>query len=105
MKYLDIDKSLVPYEFEILLAGELFKFRVNYNEEFDYFTIDLFKDDKPVIYGEKLVYGRPLFVSCLEKPKIDILPYDVTGRIERITYENLNEEVFLFLVGDEDETI
>ena len=46
-----------------------------------------------------------LFVSCLEKPKIDILPYDVTGRIERITYENLNEEVFLFLVGDEDETI
>ena len=46
MRYLDIDKSLVPYEFEILLAGELFKFRVNYNEEFDYFTIDLFKDDK-----------------------------------------------------------
>lgn len=105
MRYIDIDKNLIPYEFEMTLANELFRFRVNYNEEFDYFTIDLFKDDIPLIYGEKIVYGRPLFLSCLEGPKIDIVPYDVTGRIERITYENLNEEVFLFLVGDEDETI
>ena len=105
MRYIDIDKNLIPYEFEMTLANELFRFKVNYNEEFDYFTIDLFKDDIPLIYGEKIVYGRPLFLSCLEGPKLDIVLYDVTGRIERVTYENFNKEVFLFLVGDEDETI
>ena len=105
MRYIDIDKTLIPYEFEMSLANELFKFKVNYNEEYDYFTMDLFKNDEIIILGEKLVYGRPLFMATLNGPKIDILPYDVTGRIERITYENLNEEVFLFLVGDEDETL
>ena len=102
MKYIDIDKNLIPYEFEISLANELFKMKVNYNEEYDYFTLDLSKDDISIINGEKLVYGRPLFLASLDKPKVDILPFDVTGTIERITFENLNEEVFLFLVGDDD---
>lgn len=105
MRYIYIDKNLIPYEFEIALVGDLFKFKINYNEESDYFTIDLFKDEIPLIFGEKIVYGRPLFLTCLEGPKIDILPYDLTTRIERVTYENFNEEVFLFLVGDGDETV
>ena len=101
MRYIDIDKNLIPYEFEMTLANELFRFKVNYNGEFDYFTIDLFKNNETIILGEKLIYGRPLFLSCLEGPKIDIVPYDIAGRVERINYENLNEEVFLFLVGDD----
>ena len=105
MRYIEIDKELIPYKFEISLADELFTFEVNYNEEFDYFTINLYKNDEVLVLGEKVVYGRPLFLTCLDKPKIDILPYDVTGTIERVTFENMNEEVFLFLVGDDDGAI
>lgn len=108
MKYIKIEKELIPYEFEVSLKGEMFKFEVNYNEDFDFFAIDLYKNDEIIILGEKLVYGRPLFLPCLHKdiPKAYILPYDISESVNRITFENLNEQVFLYLVeDDEDETL
>lgn len=103
MKYIEIDKDLVPYKFDITLEGETYTFNINYNFLNDFFTIDLSKGDEIIVIGEKLIYGKPLFLSVLYKdiPKIDILPFDLSNRSKRITFENLNEEVFLFLVGDE----
>lgn len=102
MKYIDINKDMIPYRFDITLADETYTFEVNYNSLKDYFTIDLYKNDEVIVLGEKLVYGKPLFLSSQHKdiPKVDILPLDLTNKTERITFENLNKEVFLFLVGD-----
>lgn len=107
MEYIKIDKELIPYEFEIILKGETFKFEINYNNSHDFFTVDLYKNNEIIILGEKLVYGRPLFLPCLYKevPKVYILPYDVSGNSDRITFENLNEEVFLYLVEDDEDEV
>lgn len=100
--YIEIDKSLIPYSFDITILGETFTFEVNYNDYKDFFTINLLKNGEVIVLGEKLVYAKPLFLSAQHKdiPKVDILPYNLTENIERITFENFNESVFLYLVGD-----
>ena len=39
MNYIDIDKTKVPYEFEIVLNNETFQFELNYNSVGDFFTV------------------------------------------------------------------
>lgn len=107
MKYIEIDKDMIPYRFDITLEGETYTFEVNYNALKDFFTIDLLKNDEIIVLGEKLVYGKPLFMTARHKdiPKPIIIPYDVSENTERITFENMNKDVFLFLIGDENEAL
>ena len=107
MEYIEIDKNMIPYRFDITLEGETYTFQVNYNATHDFFTMDLYKNDEVIVLGEKLVYGKPLFMSAQHKdiPKTIIIPYDVSENTDRITFENLNEDVLLFLVGDNDEIL
>ena len=92
---IDIFKNDIPYRFEIVL-GELFEFEVNYNTQYDYFTLDLLKDGEVVIQGEKILYGKELFSNY---PHIDaprgITPKDLAGIENRVTFNNLGEMVFL----------
>ena len=105
MEYVNIDKSLIPYRFNIKLSDETYTFEMNYNERYDFFTINLFKNEVPIILGEKIVYGKPLFTSYdhLGIPRISILPFDLSGNTDRLTYENFNEQVFLYLVEGDNE--
>lgn len=100
--YINVDKSLIPYSFDITLKGETYTFEVNYNSLNDFFTLNLIKNGEIIVLGEKLLYGKPLFLTASYKdiPKIDIIPYDLAENTERITFENFNESVFLYLVGD-----
>lgn len=103
-EYIDIDKNEIPYAFEMELAGEIFEFEVNYNHAHDFFTLDLFKNGGALVVGEKLVLNRLLFRNrtSIELPKVQIIPKDRANSATRITYENLNETVFLY-VGETDE--
>ncbi|MEA0552964.1 hypothetical protein U1P98_04470 [Lysinibacillus irui] len=103
-EYIEIDKGEIPYSFEIELAGEIFEFEVNYNQTHDFFTVDLFKDGGVLVIGEKLIINRPLFRNLvnIDLPKEQIIPKDRAGVADRITYDNLNETVFLY-VGESDE--
>lgn len=107
MEYMEIDKSMVPYRFDMTIKGETYTFQVNYNTIHDFFTMDLYKNDEVIVLGEKIVYGKPLFFTSQYKdvPKTTIIPYDVSENTDRITFENLNEDVLLFLVGDDDEIL
>lgn len=107
MKYIDINKDLIPYRFEMTLGEKTYIFEIGYNTLEDYFTIDLLKEDEPIVLGEKIVYGKPLFLSAQHKdiPNINIMPYDLSENTNRITFENMNKDVFLFIVGDEDEIL
>lgn len=100
MDYINIDKSLIPYEFEIKIKDETYRFIVSYNSDYDFFTIDLYKGEEAIVIGEKVVYGRPLFVSALYRdiPKAYILPFDLAQKEDKVTFENFNEQVFLYLV-------
>lgn len=103
-QYIEIDKKSIPYRFEIDLNNEVFEIQVNYNESFDFFTIDLVKNGQALVLGEKLMLNRPLFVNrvSIELPKVQIIPKDRANVASRITFENMNETVFLY-VGEFDE--
>lgn len=103
-EYIEIDKDEIPYSFEIELAGEVFEIEVNYNQTHDFFTVDLFKDGGVLVIGEKLIINRPLFKNRvnIDLPKVQIIPKDRANSATRITYENMNETVFLY-VGDSGE--
>ena len=51
MKYIDIEKEKIPYGFEIVLKNETFQLEVFYNTSGDFFTIDLYKNHRPIVYG------------------------------------------------------
>jgi hypothetical protein len=101
MEYVEIEKDLIPYEFDIVIGGKTYTFLLNYNAEYGFFTVDLHRNGNLIVAGEKIVYGRPLFFSCrhLEIPTIPILPYDMSGNEAQVTWDNLNETVFLWLVS------
>ena len=99
--YIEIDKEAIPYRFEIELGGELFEMEIKYNQRFDFFTVDLYRDDELLLAGQKIVYGQPLFPDYDNRfPKVPIIPMDESGTpIDRITYDNFGESVLL-LVGE-----
>jgi hypothetical protein len=103
IEYIEIEKELIPYQFNIQLEGVTFTLGVNYNSEFDYFTLDLYQNGEVILYGEKVVYGKPLFTNFLHLniPGELIVPLDLTEQETRVTYENLGEKVFLYVLEGE----
>jgi hypothetical protein len=98
--YVPIQKEQTPYRFEIVLGAEVFEIEVRYNADFDFFTLDLYKDGEALVYGEKLVYGVPLFVDVFDQrfPVLQLVPKDDAGLETRVGHANLGETVFLQVV-------
>lgn len=93
--YIKINKELVPYRFNILLADEWFELSIDYNKTADMFTVGVYKDDE-LITNEPLIFGMPLFNDTYQPnkfPAIEIVPYGVSE--DTVTFENLGETVFL----------
>lgn len=98
MQYIEIEKDMIPYTFEITLGIEVFLFDVLYNDREGLFTVNLYdKDRNPLAYGEPLIYGEVLFdaVRDLEFPIVEIRPIDESGKESVITLDNLNDKVLL----------
>lgn len=111
---ISINKNLIPYDFEILLSGEMFKISVSYNEAADLFILGLSKlnentaEYEEICAGEPIIYGVPLwqdvFVSG-KYPALTIIPLDESGSVSAITYDGLGTTTFLTIDngGDENE--
>lgn len=103
--YIEIEKDLIPYRFDITLAGEIFYFDVRYNEQADIFTVDLYDvNEDPIVYGEPLVLGKALYDDLDDErlPLAQLMPLDLSGRESRVTYDNLNKTVFLYDLSETD---
>ena len=95
---IEIEKELLPYNFDIALAGEEFNMSMDYNKAADLFTCTLSKDGEVVVYNEPLIYGVELFADVYRAdyfPAISIVPLDEAGIETAITYENFCKTVFL----------
>lgn len=103
MNIIDINKNLCPYQLDMQLSNVTYTFRIRYNSEFDYFTTDLLIGETEILNGEKILYGRELFLSHnhLNIPR-GIIPLDVADEQIRAGYNELGDTVFLYLVGDSD---
>lgn len=102
--YVEINKELIPYQFNILLAGEWFELYVDYNKTADMFTLTLYKDDE-LISAEPLVLGVPMFRDVYQPekfPAIMLVPYDPSGNAENVSYDNLGVSVFLTIDDEGD---
>lgn len=100
MLYIDIDKEDIPYQFDMDIKDEEFTFHIHYNERFDYFTVDLYKDGEVVAMGDKIVYGRALFAAYPDDaklPQYPITPIDLGGLEKRVGWDNFMESVFLYI--------
>lgn len=95
---IEVDKELIPYSFNIVLAGELFNMAFDYNKTADLFTCTLSKNGEVVVYNEPIVYGVPLFADVYKAdlfPALDIVPFDEAGNESAVTYANFGKTVFL----------
>lgn len=109
---LEIKKDLLPYRFNILLAGELFELKFSYNATAALFTVDLYKDGEMICAGEPIMYGVPLWKDVYKSttfPALTIVPKDTSGEANAVTFDNLGETVLLIVengtieVVDDDE--
>ena len=101
---IEINKSLIPYTFNIALGGEEFTFRVDYNNTGGFFTVELSKNGETICSGEPIKYGKRLFsdVWSPKFPTIDIVPIDPSGEYNAVTYDNLCEGVILAVDNEEE---
>ena len=102
-EYIEIEKALIPYKFEVELGVELFEFTIEYNEFGDFFTVSLKKDGETLVNNEKITYGEPLFKEFADDrfPAPTIVPIDEAGIESRVSWGNLNKTVFLVVMNGE----
>lgn len=93
-----IDKSQIPYSFNVTLANMTFTFEIMYNTKAKLFTATLKVNETVMVYNEPIIYGMPLFKDVYESgnfPALDIVPLDESGQETEVTFENFGVTVFL----------
>lgn len=93
-----IEKSLIPYSFSIALNDVTYILEIRYNAEADLFTIGLYDRDRNLICTEPITYGAELFKPQYQAelyPAMRIVPIDDSGSTTVVTWDNMNERVFL----------
>lgn len=101
---LEINKNIIPYTFKIVLEGEEFDFRIDYNRTANLFTVSLSKNGTDLCIGEPIIYGKPLFGDLINRgefPKVTITPIDRSGENNAVTFDNLSNTVLLSVTGGE----
>lgn len=102
---IEVEKELMPYNFDIALAGDEFNLEFMYNKTADMFTVTLSKEDEVLVFNEPIIYGVPLFADVYKSglfPMVEIVPLDESGTETAVTYDNFGKTVFL-TIDDEPE--
>lgn len=96
--YIPIEKELIPYSFEILLADERFELLIDYNKTADLFTVAVYSNNE-LLCVEPLMLNVPLFQDTYKPgfPAVTLVPYDPSGVAKKVTWDNLGVSVFLSL--------
>lgn len=99
-----VSKELIPYRFSFdvdLDDKKDIEFSIRYNAEYDFFTMDLYIDSKPLAFGEKLMLGQVLFQD-VDIPNFPIIiPWDFSGMSTRVGWDDLGENVILVVIDDD----
>ena len=104
IQYIDVSAELTPTTFLIKLVDKTYRLTFRYNPRGQFFTVDLGLDSSgdtlPLVYGEVLRYGKPLFEAYNDEryPLPVICPLCLTGdQIDDITYDNFGNAVKLYI--------
>lgn len=91
-----INRDDIPYRFDIELAGVVFTFEIDYNVAYDFFAMDVYLGEDPIVLGQKLVLNRSLFAEVVDTripDGLDIIPRSNTE--QRISWDNFGDKVQL----------
>lgn len=110
--YLDFNFDDLPNAFSHDIDGNTYNFMLYYNDTNDSFYIDIYDNSKPqvpLIMGEKLVYGMPLFggINDPRLPAIQIVPIDDDGNESIVNRSNFPDIIKLEFIDtdlDNDDT-
>ena len=105
---IEIEKDLLPYSFDIVLAGEEFNMAFMYNKTADLFTCTLSKNKEVLVYNEPVIYGVEMFADVYKSgvfPMISIVPLDEAGIETAVTYDNFGKTVFLTIDDEPDSEV
>lgn len=106
MRIIEINKDLIPYNFDILLNDDVYNMLVDYNNTADLFTVTLSKEGEVLCYCEPIIYGQPLFGDLVTRgnfPTVTITPIDESEESNTVTFDNLSRTVFLSVEGETNE--
>lgn len=95
---IEVKKELMPYNFNIALAGAMFNMEFCYNAKADLFTCTLSRDNEVLVYNEPIIYGVEMFADVYRSglfPMLAIVPLDEAGIETAVTYANFGKTVFL----------
>lgn len=100
VRQIPIDKSQIPYTFQVKLAGETFRLGVNYNQAGDFFTLDLYRGKDILVLGEKMMLGVRMFAIYADRriPSVAVVPWDMSERAERVGWSELGTSVQLYII-------
>lgn len=102
---IEVDKELLPYTFDIVLAGEEYNMDFAYNKAAELFTCTLSKGEEVLVYNEPIIYGVEMFKDVYRSglfPMLSIVPLDESGNANAVTWDNFGKTVFL-TIDDEPE--
>ena len=103
MSYLNIKKEDIPYKFDIRLIKSTYTIIVNYNADFDFFTVSVTDSfGKILTSGEKLVLNKEILSEQKYINFPIVKPIDLSIQENTITWGNFGKEVLLY-VGDSNE--
>lgn len=108
---IEVNKSLLPYNFNIVLAGDEYNMEFMYNKAADLFTCTLSKEGEVLVYNEPVIYGVEMFADVYKSglfPMLSIVPLDESGNETEVTYENFGKTLFLTIddmLEDESEAV
>ncbi|WP_405381221.1 phage baseplate plug protein [Phascolarctobacterium sp.] len=105
---IEIEKDLLPYNFDIVLAGEEFNMAFMYNKTADLFTCTLSKNKEVLVYNEPVIYGVEMFADVYKSgvfPMISIVTLDEGGIETAVTYDNFGKTVFLTIDDEPDSEV
>lgn len=96
--YINIDKTMIPYKFDIRLNKTTYTFEIHYNPDFDFFTVAVSDSAGEILTtGEKLVLNKPILSGQAYLGFPSVTPLDTTGKETEITWDNFNTTVFLYV--------
>ena len=93
-----VDMSDLPNYVILPIGTENFTIEFYYRERYDTLYFNLYdSDDTPLIMGEKLVYGMPLWnINDADLPSERIVPLDDAGVEDAVSIDNFQSSVFLY---------
>ena len=95
-----VDKTNIPYKFEIKIDGEIYDVAIGYNQTHDYFIFTLIKGEVVLMESEKAILNQSLFENVQNAPNGVIAIVGINEDVKEITFDNLNFKTILTVVTE-----